>query len=157
MDEVNIHASCVAIGRQGVLLLGKSGSGKSDLALRLIDRGAMLVADDRTILCLVNGALHARAPATIKGLLEVRGLGIVRFPVRAQVRIALAVRLGHEGARLPASRFFRPPKALTEALKPQFRVPEILLDARFASSPAKISMALAAFAKGLFADTFMPK
>lgn len=149
----NIHASCVAIGRHGILLLGKSGAGKSDLALRLIDQGAVLVADDRTILSLEKGALHGRAPASIRGLLEVRGLGIVTFPVRAKVRIALAVQLGREGARLPGPRFYSPPAQL----RPQTSVPEILLDARFASTPAKIRAALAAFSKGLFRDTFITK
>ncbi len=87
MPEANIHASCIAIGSRGVLLLGPSGAGKSDLALRLIEEGAKegvrLVADDRTILFAANGALHARAPASIRGLLEVRGLA-------AKVRAALA-------------------------------------------------------------------
>ena len=68
--ESNIHASCIAIGGKGVLLLGGSGAGKSDLALRLIDDGAALVADDRTLLFVKNGALHAKAPPSIKGLLE---------------------------------------------------------------------------------------
>src|SRR3954462_7446746 len=95
----NIHATCVAIGSKGVLLLGPSGCGKSDLALRLIDDGAKddakddvrLVSDDRTLLFLFKGALHAKAPASIKGLLEVRGLGIIQLPVRTNVKIALAV------------------------------------------------------------------
>jgi HPr kinase/phosphorylase len=153
MSEVNIHASCVAIGRRGVLLLGKSGAGKSDLALRLIDQGATLVADDRSILFVEKGVLHARAPASIKGLLEIRGLGIVALPARAKVRIALAVRLGREDTRLPTQRFFRPPAALN----PQVPVPEIRLDARFASAPAKIRGALTGFSKGLFRDTFITK
>jgi HPr kinase/phosphorylase len=153
MDESNIHASCIAIGRHGVLLLGKSGAGKSDLALRLIDQGAMLVADDRTILFVEKGALHARAPSTIKGLLEVRGLGIVKFRVRAKVRVSLAVRLGRQGARLPGPRFYRPPAPLA----PRSRVPEILLHGRHASALTKIRTALAAFTTGLFADTYVPK
>ncbi|HVW75292.1 MAG TPA: HPr kinase/phosphatase C-terminal domain-containing protein [Rhizomicrobium sp.] len=152
-QSANIHASCVAIGRSGVLLLGKSGSGKSDLALRLIDDGAVLVADDRTILSVEKGALYARAPASIAGLMEVRGLGIIRFPRRAKVRIALAVQLGREGARLPGPRFYRPPARL----KPQIPVPEILLEAWPAATPAKIRAALAAFARDLFRDTFNPK
>src|SRR5882757_5718665 len=97
--EANIHASCVALRGRGVLLLGPSGSGKSDLALRLIDEGATLVADDRTILFVKDDALHARAPASIRGMLEIRGLGIVALPARAQVKsvkIALVVRLGRE-------------------------------------------------------------
>jgi hypothetical protein len=150
-EEKNIHASCVAIGTQGVLLLGPSGAGKSDLALRLIDEGAKLVADDRTILFLRRGVLNARAPATIKGLLEIRGLGIVKSPACASVAIALVVRLGREGARLPAPRRWRAP--LTANTMP----PQIALDARFASAPAKVRAALAAHARGLFRGTFISK
>ena len=153
MPEINIHASCVAIGKAGVLLLGKSGAGKSDLALRLIDQGAVLVADDRTLVWVEKDALHARAPSTIKGLLEIRGLGIVASPVRAKIRVLLAVRLGREGARLPQPRFYRPPAQLAA----HAQVPEIMLDARFASTPAKIRAALAAFVQGLFRDTFITK
>jgi HPr kinase/phosphorylase len=79
---VIVHASCVALGQKGVLLLGISGSGKSDLALRLIHDGWRLVADDRTVLTLEKGALKAAAPAAIRGLIEVRGLGIVHLPAR---------------------------------------------------------------------------
>ena len=149
-DPLNIHASCVAIGNKGVLLLGKSGAGKSDLALRLIDEGAKLVADDRTILFVKNGALHARAPATIRGLLEIRGVGIVEMPVRSQVRLALAVTLGREGARLPQPQFYCTPamQKLTTML------PQIALDARFASTPAKIRAALTAFSHQAFRDNF---
>jgi len=150
MSEVNIHASCVAIGSLGVLLLGPSGAGKSDLALRLIDEGARLVADDRTILFVARRALHARSPASIKGLLEIRGLGIVELPVRATAKIALVVRLGREGARLPERRVYHAPTAL----KPITPPPLIALDARFASTPAKIRAALAAFARKRFRDTF---
>jgi HPr kinase/phosphorylase len=149
-NEPNIHASCVAIGGRGVLLLGPSGSGKSDLALRLIDQGAKLVADDRTILFAKNGALYAKAPASIKGLIEIRGLGIIEMPVRAGVKIALAVRLGSEGARLPHPRLYHAPLPV----KPALLVPQIVLDGRFASTPAKIRAALAAFAKGALRDTF---
>src|SRR3954462_6380174 len=99
--QANIHASCVAIGSRGVLLLGASGAGKSDVALRLIDQGARLVADDRTILFVSGNALRAKAPASIKGLLEIRGVGIVELPVRPTAKIALVVRLGKEDTRLP--------------------------------------------------------
>jgi hypothetical protein len=152
-SEVNIHASCVAIGARGVLLVGKSGAGKSDLALRLIADGARLVADDRTILFVAKGALHGRAPESVKGLLEIRGLGIIAFPARPKVKIALVVRLGREGTRLPAPYLYHMPTALKGA-KP---VPQIALNARFASTPAKIRAALAAFSRGLFRDTFITK
>lgn len=153
MPEANIHASCVAIRAQGVLLIGKSGTGKSDLALRLIDAGARLVADDRTILFVAKGALHGRAPDSIKGLLEIRGLGIVAVPVRRSVKIALVVQLGREGPRLPGKSLYHLPVPLKGAKA----VPQIALDARFASTPAKIRAALAAFSKGLLRDTFITK
>jgi hypothetical protein len=139
------------------LLLGPSGCGKSDLALRLIDEGAKgevrLVSDDRTLLFNAKGRLHAKAPASIKGLLEVRGLGIIQLPVRANVEIVLAVKLGREAGRLPAPAIYHLPTGLAPAAK----VPQIALDARFASTPAKIRAALAAFSKGLFRDTFITK
>jgi hypothetical protein len=153
MSEANIHASCVALGTRGILLLGPSGSGKSDLALRLIDDGARLVADDRTILFASKGKLQARAPASIKGLLEVRGLGIIELPVRPMVKIALVVRLGREGPRLPVPGFYHMPTPVRAAAK----VPLIVLDARFASTPAKIRAALAAFSRDLLRDTFITK
>lgn len=77
---VRIHGTCVAIGDTGVLLRGISGSGKSDLALRLIDEGAALVADDHVEVTLEGPGLLARAPATIAGMIEVRGLGLFRLP-----------------------------------------------------------------------------
>ena len=153
MAEANIHASCVALGTQGVLLLGKSGAGKSDLALRLIDEGARLVSDDRTVLYSKAGALHARAPDSIRGLIEIRGLGIVKFPVRADVKIALVVCLGREDERLPVHRFYRPPPRLSVRRPP----PEIMLNGQSASAPARIRAGLAAFSKGLFRDTFVTK
>jgi len=148
--EKNIHATCIAIGAKGVLLLGPSGAGKSDLALRLIEDGAQLVADDRTILFLDKGALWAKAPATIRGLIEIRGVGIVKLPARARVKIALVVTLGKEGMRLPVHRPWKAP--LKGAL-----VPQIALDGHFASSPAKIRAALKAFAQALFQGTFITK
>lgn len=89
-----IHASCVAIGGRGVLIEGPSGSGKSDLALRLIDRGAVLVADDQTEVRDENARLYACTPATIAGMLEVRGMGVVHLPYLDKAPLALAVRIG---------------------------------------------------------------
>jgi hypothetical protein len=151
--EANIHASCVAIGTQGVLLLGPSGAGKSDLALRLMDDGATLVSDDRTILFVMRGVLRAKAPPSIKGLVEIRGVGIVQAPARASVAIALVVKLGREGARLPGPTFYKPPAPL----KPRRMPPQIALDAFFAATPAKIRAACAAYSQGLFRDTFITK
>ena len=132
--KTNVHASCVAIRKKGVLLLGPSGAGKSDLALRLIDDGAMLVADDRTDLQVRSGKIIASAPAILAGLIEVRGLGIVKLPRRPEVRIVLAVRLGRAGARLPDGHVY--------ALKGAEPVPLITMDGKEASAPAKIRLAL---------------
>jgi serine kinase of HPr protein (carbohydrate metabolism regulator) len=88
-----IHASCVAIEGAGVLLRGPSGSGKSDLALRLVDSGAQLVADDQVDLFADSGSLVARAPAALAGLLEVRGIGIVECPAIEAALVALVVDL----------------------------------------------------------------
>lgn len=88
-----VHGTCVAIDGAGVLLLGPSGSGKSDLAVRLIDGGAELVADDRVDLARRDAGLVASAPETLAGRIEVRGLGIVRMGHRAHAPLVLAVRL----------------------------------------------------------------
>ncbi len=107
-----VHASCVAIAGDGVLIRGPSGAGKSDLALRLIDQGAQLVADDYTELRLVARQVLASPPERLRGLLEVRGLGIVRLqPTPDPVPLALVVDLAAAAAieRLPSP-------ALTELL-----------------------------------------
>src|SRR5688572_18237664 len=88
-----LHASCVAIGGNAVLLHGRSGCGKSDLALRLIDRGAKLVSDDYTVLTRVNDRLLASPPPTIAGRIEVRGIGIVDLPHIADVEVRMLVAL----------------------------------------------------------------
>lgn len=131
----NIHASCVMLARKGVLLLGDSGAGKSDLALRLIDAGGRLVADDRADLVARNGRLWARAPAAIAGKIEIRGLGIVDLPHAAGAAVALAVRLGEMPARLPEPEFFAP-------LKGAAAVPLLRLHGREASAVAKIRLFL---------------
>ena len=91
--KVGIHATCVAFGGHGVLLLGPPGAGKSDLALRLIDGGATLVADDRVELTRRSDALLAAPPIALAGRLEIRGTGIVRMPYSAAVPVVLAVQL----------------------------------------------------------------
>ncbi len=103
-----MHATCVAIDGKGVLLTGKPGSGKSDLALRLIDSGAQLVADDFVDITVSDATLFASAPEALRGKLEVRGLGIVTLPFAGHVPLALAVALVERGAveRLPEPEFF---------------------------------------------------
>ena len=97
-----IHASCVAIGDQAVLIEGFSGTGKSDLALRLIDRGATLVSDDYTLLIRRSGSLIARPPANLAGKIEVRGIGIVEMPHVEDVPAVLLVAIETAPERMPA-------------------------------------------------------
>lgn len=115
------------------MLTGVSGSGKSDLALRLIDRGAALVSDDYTVLTRVSETLLAAPPATIAGQMEVRGIGIVSAPFVESVPVILVVRLGEAPERMPEARF-----AAIEGVA----VAEILLDAFEPSAPIKVEMAL---------------
>lgn len=121
---MQIHASCAARQGAGVLLLGAPGAGKSDLLLRLLDHGYDLVADDRVE--VEHGI--ARPPARLAGLIEVRGLGILRFPFRAEAALALAVELG-AGDRLP-----RPER--------RHGVPLVRIEAAHASAAARVTAAL---------------
>ncbi len=152
MKTANIHASCVAINARGVLILGDSGAGKSDLALRLIDGGAKLVSDDRTELYIARGRLCARAPKSIAGLIEVRGLGIIAMPFAKNVPLALAIKLGAPPKRLPEAAFYAPPAPLETAKS----LPFIILDGAMPGAPARIRLALTAFTKGLFREDFNP-
>jgi RNase adaptor protein for sRNA GlmZ degradation len=101
MTTPTVHATAVAHAGRAVLLLGASGAGKSDLALRLIDRGWQLIADDRVALTVTEGLLWATAPPTIAGLIEVRDVGIVTEPSLASAMVALAIDLEGSPARLP--------------------------------------------------------
>lgn len=100
-----LHASCVAVDGRGVLILGPSGAGKSALALALMALGAQLVADDRTIVTPVADGLVASCPETLLGLIEARGLGILRADPAGPVPLVLAVDLSTaEASRLPPFR-----------------------------------------------------
>ena len=131
-----IHASCVAIDGRGVLIAGPSGSGKSDLALRLIDRGARLVSDDYTQIAERDGVLYATAPATIAGRIEVRGIGIVPVEFASDVPVALFVDAG-EPERMPEPASW----AMAGAV-----IPRICLLLCEASAPIKVELALRALA-----------
>lgn len=98
---IRLHATCIDCNGHGVLITGRSGSGKSDLALRLIDRGARLVSDDYTELAVIDGRLIARAPREIAGLIEVRGVGIVPMDAVAETDIVLNIVLDMGVSRLP--------------------------------------------------------
>lgn len=93
-DEVIIHATLVSIDGYGVLLQGKSGSGKSDLALRLIEnKKAVLVADDEVVISIRNGKIVGKAPENLKGLLEIRGVGICKYPSKQEEIVNYVIQL----------------------------------------------------------------
>lgn len=123
---MQIHGSCAARDGHGVLLLGPSGAGKSDLLLRLLHHGFALVADDRV--CIEDG--WARAPDPLAGLMEVRGLGIMRWPFMKQVRLALAVQLA------------KPPRMPEPARHPETALPLVLIDPAKPSAPIRVAVAL---------------
>ena len=128
------HASTVASEGRAVLITGPSGSGKSDLALRLLDRGFTLVSDDQTILRKDGDRLLASAPQTIAGKLEIRGIGIVEMERVDNVPVALIVELTSDIQRLPDDSRERPILGV--------RLPLITIDAMTASAPSKVALAL---------------
>jgi HPr kinase/phosphorylase len=131
-----LHASSVAREGEAVLLLGPPGSGKSDLVLRLIDRGWRLVADDQVAVAAEAGTLRAAPPPALHGMLEVRGLGIFRdLAVAAPATLRLVARLvpHAEIPRLPE------PEAWAAA---GITLPVIRLDAFAASAAARLGLAL---------------
>ena len=134
LSSETVHTSCVAIDGRAVLIGGRSGRGKSDLALRLIDRGAALVSDDYTLVRRVEGRLLATAPETITGKIEVRGVGILEFPVERDVPVALIVDLDLDVTRLPTMSEERPIAGVA--------IPVIGLSALEASAPIKVEAAL---------------
>lgn len=134
-----VHATAVSIGGQGVLMVGPPGSGKSDLALRLIDRGAILIADDRVLVDVARDPPRLLAPAAIAGLIEVRGVGLVCLPHLSDVPARLVVRLDRPPDRLPEPAFHR--------LGP-IDIPALHLVAFEASAPVKVELAVARLAGG---------
>ena len=129
-----LHASTVAANGRAVVIMGPSGSGKSDLALRLLDRGFTLVSDDRTIVRRDGDRLIASAPANIAGKLEIRGIGIVDMESAGEVPVALLVELTSEIQRLPDENSERPVLGV--------RLPLVSIDAMTASAPSKVALAL---------------
>jgi serine kinase of HPr protein (carbohydrate metabolism regulator) len=129
-----VHASAVALDGRAVLIGGRSGAGKSDLALRLIDRGAVLISDDYCDVRRVEGHARASAPATIRGRIEMRGLGIVELETEQDVPVALFVDLDHRPERMP-----EPGETLALA---GILVPVLRLAGLEASAPLKVEAAL---------------
>lgn len=129
----NIHATCVSRGGRALLLSGPSGSGKSDLALRLIDAGFELVSDDQVLLSIKGDQLIAAPPPSIAGKFEVRGLGIVEIAHRPDQPVALFVDLSEKPLRMPD-------EDDNETIL-GVNLPRIALVAQEASAAAKVSLA----------------
>lgn len=122
-----VYGSCAARGQAAVLVTGEPGAGKSDLVLRLLDRGFQLVADDRVDIAVG----YASPPPSLAGLLEVRGLGVLRVPYLARARLALLVRLVRATPRLPEPQ-----------RDPEFDLPVVQLIPDAASAPQRVALAL---------------
>ncbi len=135
MSQEQIHGTCVAIDGLAVLIRGSSGAGKSDVALRLMDKGATLVADDRVNLTLKNETLEASPPNNLAGKLEVRGIGIIERPYVSAVPISLVVDLASP------SEIDRMPEAQTVNLHGVI-LPLTRLTPFEASTPLKVKLAL---------------
>jgi serine kinase of HPr protein (carbohydrate metabolism regulator) len=134
LSSETIHATSVALDGRAVLLIGPSGSGKSDLGLRLVDRGFTLVSDDQTIVRKDGSRLLASAPTTIAGKLEVRGIGIIDMPTVSDLPVALVVELTSDFQRLPDDS--------RERLILGTAIPLVSIDARTPSAAVKVAMAL---------------
>lgn len=136
-----IHATTVAWHGNGIVIRGEPGSGKSDLGLRLIDGGAVLVSDDYTEVRAKAGALIARAPDTIAGKMEVRGLGVADLACVGDMPVALVVSLV---AREAVERVPDPADTEIEGVV----LPEIMLCGFDASAPAKVRLAVRQLGRG---------
>jgi serine kinase of HPr protein (carbohydrate metabolism regulator) len=134
LSSETIHVSAVAIDGRAVLIAGRSGAGKSDLALRLIDRGAVLISDDYTFVRRVQTRAVASAPERIAGRIEMRGVGIVEMEAVGDVPVALHVDLSAEPVRLP--------EAAERIFIAGISIPSIALDGHQASAPLKVEAAL---------------
>ena len=130
-----VHATCISLFGRGILLRGPSGIGKSDLALRLIDAGGLLVADDQTLLTAEEERLSASAPQVLSGHMEVRGIGLVGQTAMVSVVLALVVDLK------PTEEIERLPGETVEVLL-GVEVPLLFLDPKAASAIARIRLAL---------------
>ena len=134
LSAETVHASTVAADGRAVLITGPSGSGKSDLTLRLLDRGFTLVSDDQTIVRRDGDRLLASPPPNIAGKLEIRGIGIVDMATLTDQPIALIVELTSDIQRLPDDNRARPILGVS--------LPLVSIDAMAASAPSKVALAL---------------
>ncbi len=137
-----VHGTCVAIAGSGVLIRGPSGAGKSDLALRLIDAGATLVADDYCEAEVRDDALFLCVPAATAGKMEVRGFGIVRLAHLPSIKLALVVDI------VPEREIERLPETTTAEID-GIRTAWMNVDAATPSAAAKVRLAVRALVEGL--------
>ena len=133
LSSETIHASTVALDGRAVLITGPSGSGKSDLALRLLDRGFQLVSDDQTAVRIDGERLVASPPPNIAGKLEVRGIGIVEVEHVDEVPVALVIELTSNIERMP-------PDEVRSILG--VATPIVAIDPMPASAASKVALAL---------------
>ena len=134
MNLKRMHSSSVVIDDNGVLILGDSGSGKSDLALRLIDNGATLISDDISICRKNSNNIYLYCPPEIKGLLEVREIGIITVPFVERIKLRLVVNLkSNNNERFPKDSSFR---------ILGIKIPIINIEGKNSSAVAKIKVKL---------------
>ena len=134
LSAESMHATSVALSGRAVLISGPSGSGKSDLALRLMDRGFKLVSDDQTLLRREGERLVASAPPNIAGKIEIRGIGSREVGTASDVPVALLVELTSDIQRLPDDARQRPILGI--------ELPLVSIDAMTASAASKVALAL---------------
>ncbi len=132
MSAELVHGTAVLYHGVGLLLIGPSGVGKSDLALRLIDNGGRLIGDDYLWLRVEAGRLYAMAPANIQGRLEIRGLGLMQFPATPVAALDAVVRL------VPCAEIERLPKA-AETVLAGLSLPLFQVDPLISSAVAKVA------------------
>jgi len=163
-EYVQIHATSIVLAQAArpfggpedaaVLLLGESGSGKSDVALRLIAAGAKLISDDQTRLSSDGRFLYAEAEPSMAGFMEVRNVGIVKLDYVPKARVALVVQLDPSGklARRPEAAFFVPPAVLSVLSPPAL----LSLNPFEGSAPEKVAAACAAAVLGQLGANVAP-
>ena len=143
IDTSLVHATAIAIEGEAILLRGPPGAGKSDLALRLIEGGARLLADDQALLRRADNHVLVRAPAAIVGLIEVRGVGIGHVDARDEAPLALVVDL------VPSAQVERIPDSRLEMVL-GLAIPVIALAPFEASAAVKLRLAWRALAHGVY-------